>query len=229
MLSFLRKMRKNSKQRSTYFAYALGEIILVVVGILIALAINNWNEQRKETNNEQILLEKLSVEHDYNLGLLYSDTSYMNNIDESISQVYFNLKEPDEESDSIIAENINSVLRVSLLEFSTEYLDRYINNSKLTNDDLVTEFIELKELFASLEISGRLIYDYKVDKVISWLEESLDFYDAEISDIERLRDMVFVNRLIILESIEIGRLENFEESLQKAVVVDSLLKAKIKK
>jgi hypothetical protein len=41
----------------------------------------------------------------------------MNNIDESISQVYFNLKEPDEESDSIIAENINSVLRVSLLEF----------------------------------------------------------------------------------------------------------------
>jgi polyribonucleotide nucleotidyltransferase len=41
--------------------------------------------------------------------------------------------------------------------------------------------------------------------------------------------MVFVNRLIILESIEIGRLENFEESLQKAVVVDSLLKAKIKK
>jgi hypothetical protein len=49
----------------------------------------------------------------------------------------------------------------------------------LTNDDLVTEFIELKELFASLEISGRLIYDYKVDKVISWLEESLDFYDAE--------------------------------------------------
>jgi uncharacterized membrane protein YidH (DUF202 family) len=71
MLSFLRKMRKNSKQRSTYFAYALGEIILVVVGILIALAINNWNEQRKETNNEQILLEKLSVEHDYNLGLLY--------------------------------------------------------------------------------------------------------------------------------------------------------------
>ena len=30
-----------------YFKYAIGEIILVVIGILIALQINNWNEQRK--------------------------------------------------------------------------------------------------------------------------------------------------------------------------------------
>tara|TARA_B100000508_G_scaffold107348_1_gene85427 strand:- start:44 stop:181 length:138 start_codon:yes stop_codon:yes gene_type:complete len=32
---------------SKYFKYAIGEIILVVIGILIALQINNWNELRK--------------------------------------------------------------------------------------------------------------------------------------------------------------------------------------
>ena len=31
-----------------YMRYALGEIILVVIGILIALSINNWNEDRKQ-------------------------------------------------------------------------------------------------------------------------------------------------------------------------------------
>ncbi len=31
-----------------YFKYAIGEIVLVVIGILIAISINNWNEHRKE-------------------------------------------------------------------------------------------------------------------------------------------------------------------------------------
>jgi hypothetical protein len=41
---------------SKYFKYAIGEIILVVIGILIALQINNWNEKRKEKLIERELL-----------------------------------------------------------------------------------------------------------------------------------------------------------------------------
>jgi hypothetical protein len=33
---------------SKYFKYAMGEIVLVVIGILIALSINNWNEKKTE-------------------------------------------------------------------------------------------------------------------------------------------------------------------------------------
>jgi hypothetical protein len=40
-----------------YFKYAIGEILLVVIGILIALQINNWNESRKNRNKEQLYLE----------------------------------------------------------------------------------------------------------------------------------------------------------------------------
>ena len=42
-----------------YFKYAIGEIILVVIGILIALQINNWNEYRKERLKEQTYLTRL--------------------------------------------------------------------------------------------------------------------------------------------------------------------------
>lgn len=47
MLNFLRKLRRNN-MNSKYLKYAIGEILLVVVGILIALQVNNWNELRKE-------------------------------------------------------------------------------------------------------------------------------------------------------------------------------------
>ena len=38
----------NENKPGVYLSYALGEIILVVIGILIALQINNWNESRKD-------------------------------------------------------------------------------------------------------------------------------------------------------------------------------------
>lgn len=44
---------------SGYFFYALGEIILVVISILIALQINNWNEERKALKKEKELVEQL--------------------------------------------------------------------------------------------------------------------------------------------------------------------------
>ncbi len=50
MIKFFRKIRQNlvmENKTSKYFKYAVGEIFLVVIGILIALQINNWNESRK--------------------------------------------------------------------------------------------------------------------------------------------------------------------------------------
>ncbi len=55
MIKFFRKIRQNlvSEGKTVmYFKYAIGEIVLVVIGILIALSINNWNESRKQRAEE---------------------------------------------------------------------------------------------------------------------------------------------------------------------------------
>lgn len=51
-----------------YLKYAIGEIILVVIGILIALQINNWNEQRKANKQELLLLKQLHSDVNSNLN-----------------------------------------------------------------------------------------------------------------------------------------------------------------
>ena len=51
MINFLRRIRRNlvSENKLTlYLIYAIGEVVLVVLGILIALQIDNWNESRKD-------------------------------------------------------------------------------------------------------------------------------------------------------------------------------------
>jgi len=65
MLKFFRKIRQKlivEKKLSSYFFYAIGEIILVVIGILIALAINNSNLNRIKRDKEQIYLAGLRNE-----------------------------------------------------------------------------------------------------------------------------------------------------------------------
>ncbi len=69
MINFFRKIRQKllkENKLGKYLVYALGEIILVVIGILIALQINNWNEQRKLQREEIKLLQifKNSLEGD---------------------------------------------------------------------------------------------------------------------------------------------------------------------
>ena len=72
MIKFFRKIRYNlmSENRTgKYLKYAVGEIILVVIGILIALSINNWNEQRINKKIELIYIDRLINE-------VAGDTSY---------------------------------------------------------------------------------------------------------------------------------------------------------
>lgn len=61
MLFVLRQLRRLElrKRSGQYFLYAFGEVVLIVVGILIALQIQNWNQGRRDRIEERYLLEEL--------------------------------------------------------------------------------------------------------------------------------------------------------------------------
>ncbi|WP_194977145.1 DUF6090 family protein [Aquiflexum lacus] len=67
MIKFFRKIRQRLLAEGNlkrYLIYAIGEILLVVIGILIALQINNWNEWRKDRIKEENILHDLVNEID---------------------------------------------------------------------------------------------------------------------------------------------------------------------
>ena len=70
MINFFRKIRKqlaDDNKPLKYMRYAIGEIVLVVIGILIALQINNWNEQKSINRTESEYLVNLKDEFSENL------------------------------------------------------------------------------------------------------------------------------------------------------------------
>lgn len=76
MITLFRRIRQQlitSGSTTKYLLYAIGEILLVVVGILIALQVNNWNEDRSSVNETKSFLSKkmvnLQEDHDQLIGL----------------------------------------------------------------------------------------------------------------------------------------------------------------
>ena len=101
MIKFFRKIRQNlimenktskpALPAGRYFKYAIGEIALVVIGILIALQINNWNERRIEAQAELKILKaiKTGLESDvadltYNASFIERNIASANTIIQSI-------------------------------------------------------------------------------------------------------------------------------------------------
>ncbi|MDM9630363.1 DUF6090 family protein [Robiginitalea aurantiaca] len=76
MISFFRNLRKkflSQNHFSKYLLYAIGEIALVMVGILLALQVNNWNESKRERHREVSLLKELKLNLETNIENLEKD------------------------------------------------------------------------------------------------------------------------------------------------------------
>jgi hypothetical protein len=138
MIKFFRKIRQNllSEGKTTkYLKYAIGEIILVVIGTLIALRINNWNESQKEQAQEQELLSQLQSEFQSNLEQLDQKTDLRNQMITASLKLLNTIDHPEtRNSDSIvkyisltaigptfdpIVNDINSSERIQLLQNSS--------------------------------------------------------------------------------------------------------------
>lgn len=91
-------------KRSKYFKYAVGEILLVVLGILIALQINNWNQNRQNRAQEQQILVQLLNEYENNLIQLNQKILIRN---ETITSSIKLLNYKNVEAKNVVADSFN--------------------------------------------------------------------------------------------------------------------------
>ncbi len=167
MIKFFRKIRQNlltENKFSKYLIYAIGEIILVVIGILIALSINNWNQekqQKKVLNNiyatikadlqqdikniDKIVNSSQSIENDY-LAII-NKTRKKEDFKNCKNCIYVNFGFPEiklRKNGSELLQNYNQQNNTSSDSLSIKLNSLYID---LTNNISVN----LKELTANTD------------------------------------------------------------------------------
>ena len=201
-MRFFRFKKLMGLDTGKYLKYAVGEVILVVIGILLALQINNWNENRKENIVEQTLLNQLLKDFESN------DTIIRNGLSEYERNLKFQnviientgpnilIPENKETLDSIGKLNYPKVgLVYGSLNFTPQQIE------KISNPLLKIYLSKFPSIFKSYEETENRIVDLTIkqrqihQKYITLLDYMSEFYQEKfISDYSGwLRNREFQN------------------------------------
>jgi len=232
MIKFFRKIRKtlaDDNKPLKYFRYAIGEIVLVVVGILIALSINNWNEERKSSKLEIKILKELN--NDLKTNLAEVDETFNTTNNRQLSTVlifdYFKNKYPVDDSLKQAFEIINMDGLFNVANTAYKFIENQGVNT-LSNDSIRIRITEMYErLLKNIQTREANNWEIVNEELLPLMNQhfvSSPTIDSSISfsveainkpkDIESLReDAEFRNVLLRLQNWLLLRLKWQKETL----------------
>lgn len=199
MIKLFRNIRQNQLNEgktTKYFKYAIGEIILVVIGILFALQINNWNQNRLDRIKEQSILSSIHKEFKANRIQLDTVLFYHRKVYSSCEKL-ISMFPIDIERDNLdtISKHLNRALATWTFNPSQGSINSIINSSSF---DIITNE-ELREI------------------LVSWQDLVLDFQEDELNS----RNMVF-NQMDPFFAKHIDFNFNFKDKRNNLEVLETL-------
>ncbi|MBN3521004.1 hypothetical protein JYB62_13425 [Algoriphagus lutimaris] len=228
MISFFRKIRQKlfSQNRITrYLLYALGEIFLVVIGILIALQVNNWNEERNNfKKTEQLLIEiQKDLSNDYS-EIGYSSDFYQ--LKDSLALLFL--------SDTVFDLNPNHFTNRSIQKIGKGSFPVTISNQSFRNLDDNREIIpeQFKEIVRSLGLfyTERISQFESVSGNLLTIEKNLDQYLAQQPGyIAMQRDSITQENLefYLQDPIFKNFVFKYHQAIEEYQVIGSILQNKV--
>ena len=180
MIRFFSKIRFKlaAENRVTqYLRYAIGEILLVVIGILIALQVNNWNEQRKQRAKEVHYLVKLKNDLKLNIDEIGRYVETRNSQTESAKKVleYFEgkpLTDPDDFNLNTV--NVYTWQKFFQIDNTFQELTNSGNLSLISNDSVINGLLDLETLYKKLKYEEE---HFRYDSEVMLYEPSYGILD----------------------------------------------------
>jgi len=198
MLKFFRKIRYKFIKEGrfiNYLKYAVGEIFLVVIGILIAVSINNWNENRKQQKLFLTILKNIEDDMKSDTLVFYQTKDNFTKGDSIFKRI---LENQMTREDYINCERCANIINAHApLNFKTkgfEMLKGYVDNQNETKDSLAADILMFYSQITDLsqiinehiknDVSGNLKY---------WKENHDWFY---LNHEERIKNEDFLNYVV---------------------------------
>jgi len=204
MIKFFRTIRKDLMEQNPtsakasagaktgkYLKYAIGEIVLVVIGILIALSINNWNERQKLIKNEKELITSLKKEITNAITELNHNLEQNEEFIETAEKLIQRLKGKDK---MYSAKDIYSTFDYFTVKFDSPVLDQIIatnSNILIENKEQLADFRLLKKRYVNVSENQFYLDEFWNSKVTDffiasgiWTEIDDEDYQISLKELE---------------------------------------------
>lgn len=170
MILFMRKIRQKllaDSKITKYLAYVIGEIILIVIGILIALSIDNWNSDRIARQTEIAILKEMKSNLNFDLVDLRLNLVINKNSLRANTLVLESLEHPDITNDSLSYWYANLTLTTMLDINNSSYENlKSFGFHIISNDSLRIKITELYTItYVFLSKMENVMYSIQSDKI----------------------------------------------------------------
>lgn len=165
-----------------YMIYAFGEIVLVIIGILFALGINNWNQNNQLINANVELQQKVLTQLDKDIKAI---EDFQKDID-TLNQTYRKILDREYDKSKV---NDGGVIATILFEVNTLSLDRHlinlVDNAKLDDSAASQEIIEINSTYKlylkNIDDIEAIIFN-KITNNLTEIEKTQSWYSELITD-----------------------------------------------
>ncbi len=205
----MRQKLASDNKPTKYLRYAIGEIVLVVIGILIALSINNWNQKRIKNNNAVLLSSRLFIEIRKNIKGLNDQIIRITALQKEAKSLLVLFGPEYEKTDSRLLDSlIFGIISTPLYDSNSPTLDEALNAGQVS----IIQIDSLRVLLYDIPKKIERINNYEDEmtrdiefNLMPYLYNNISFrqMDQEYSDNfdvnEKSKLSHFDNRIILLD------------------------------
>ena len=234
MIPFFRKIRKqmaDDNQFFKYMRYAIGEMLLVMIGILLALQINNWNtkkiEKREEISSYKNIKRQINDDKnvissliDYN-NLYYKQYKYANQV----------IEQNDQSKIDTLGKIALKLYKYSDYNRSSNIYQNLINSGVLKllkNRDIIEKIQQLEDTYIYINRMEKIHFEVIMSGAHLDIHESIKYSDRSVRKPEELFGIDFQNHFISMMGIMIEKDEIYHRAINQIEIIIELIDEELK-
>jgi len=222
-------MIKDGKLRR-YLLYAIGEILLVMIGISLAFQLDNWNENRVKQNEEISFYENIKEQIIDDKELIASQVEYNNYYRAQYEYANELIKANDRSKLDTLGIIIRNLTKYSDFDKEGNIYETMVNSGQiklLHNHEIVNGIRELEELYHYVNRMESIHYDAMMRHAVLAISPSISFATSEIKKPDIVFTYEFQNMVVMLLQIVDEKDSTYNQALDKIERVIKLIEEEL--
>ena len=215
-----------------YFLYALGEILLVMIGISLAFRVNNWNDDRVNKDTEIRYYENIRDQIKDDKALILHQVDYNNWYLLQFNYANEILENNDRSKIDTLGLIVRKLTKYSDFDRQGNIYETLVNSGQiklLHNYKIVNTIRTLEEKYLYMNRMENIHYDAVMSHVVNALSPILNFSNGKVQKPDVLYHYEFQNLVLSLIQIMTEKNKVYQEALHEIEFITSLIDKELKK
>ncbi len=228
-MKFSRDIRQSSIKKGNlkkYLLYAVGEILLVMIGISLAFQVSNWDDNRIKKNAENRYYESVRAQIADDKALISQQIHFNNRF--MIQFKYANkiIENNDRSKLDTLGLLVRNLTQYSDFDKQGNIYETMVNSGQinlLQNDKIVNGIRELEEMYIYINRMENIHYDAMMNHAVVVINSVLKYSTSEIKKPDEVFNYEFQNLVIILMQIMEEKDKTYFQALNEIDLVTKLI------